>query len=269
MWQVGRALSLFITRAIDLMPKLSLSINSKITSSGPWTPAVLATAPYFWGNTQSTVSQGGASVSVNDLSGNANHLILPSGTGKGYPSQSSSGQPIVFDGENDVLVTTSTASFANPAGWIFLLVKSLAFVAAGRLISTPSIAAPNNLRIRRGSSTVIFFDYAGSGYNANIGIETSLLGFRMGVSTHTYVNGSLVFGGYNSVTPVSIPGLVVGGYPVSSSVSEPLNFELYEMVAVPYDVPTTDRQKIEGYMCHNNNLASLLPDGHPYKNSAP
>jgi hypothetical protein len=43
----------------------------------------------------------------------------------------------------------------------------------------------------------------------------------------------------------------------------------YEGICIQGDLTTDERQKVEGHMCHNNGLESLLPSDHPYKNAAP
>lgn len=42
-----------------------------------------------------------------------------------------------------------------------------------------------------------------------------------------------------------------------------------EIVCCPANLPTTDRQKVEGYLAHKWGLTANLPAGHPYKTTAP
>ena len=63
----------------------------------------------------------------------------------------------------------------------------------------------------------------------------------------------------------------VGGYGIGTlrEIASPWDGVVCEIVSYGSTLTTTDRQKMEGYLAWKWNLVSLLPAGHPYKNSRP
>jgi len=80
------------------------------------------------------------------------------------------------------------------------------------------------------------------------------------------LNTSLGFISSNATSAVS-----VGGYGIGTlrEIASPWDGVVCEIVSYGSTLTTTDRQKMEGYIAWKWNLVSLLPAGHPYKNSRP
>ena len=80
------------------------------------------------------------------------------------------------------------------------------------------------------------------------------------------LNTSLGFISANATGAVS-----VGGYGIGTlrEIASPWDGVVCEIVSYGSSLSTTDRQKMEGYIAWKWNLVSLLPAGHPYKNSRP
>jgi hypothetical protein len=80
------------------------------------------------------------------------------------------------------------------------------------------------------------------------------------------LNTSLGFMSSNATSAVS-----VGGYGIGTlrEITSPWDGVVCEIVSYGSTLTTTDRQKMEGYLAWKWNLVSLLPAGHPYKNSRP
>ena len=47
------------------------------------------------------------------------------------------------------------------------------------------------------------------------------------------------------------------------------NIEIAEAICINSALPTTDRQKLEGYLAHKWGLIANLPSGHPFKTTPP
>lgn len=226
-----------------------------------WTPANLPTAPYFWGRTTSTSKVANIVTAINHVGG-ANHLTVPANVGS--PTQSGAG-PIVFNGTNSLLLQSTTVEINNI--WVFLLFKrDPTSTGLGYILNS-------GVSIRRDSSTAYRIEAGSiiaSGFPANDN-ETLLISAKAdNFLGSVFKNGAQV-GSEVSISTTPTTRIRLGGlYSTGSSTGSNYGgMELYEFIAVAGSLTQADQQKIEGYMCHNNNLESLLDAGHPYRNNPP
>lgn len=105
--------------------------------------------------------------------------------------------------------------------------------------------------------------------NRNQGIDTS---YQNGTLLQNYTYASDITTNYPSTNT-----MLIGAYNNSSGLSNPpqagyyLNGNVAEIVSFsnPFDMTDVTRQKMEGYLAWKWGLKTTLPEGHPYRLSAP
>jgi hypothetical protein len=226
----------------------------------PWTPAEIPTALWLDANDASTITLNGSTVSAwADKSGNGRNVTQGTAANQPtYVTSGISGKPSLEWGtasNSKHLVWSGTAFTANKI-----------FIVADYDGSDPF----NNYR-----GVFAYFPVTNPGrvwLTSNTGLiwynnNTKFLNGSTTVSAVALPTISSPFFGYNGTDPETLrTGMYVG------SDSSPTNRgwlgKIAEVIAV--NAPNTDSiEKLEGYLAWKWALESLLPSGHPYKNSPP
>ena len=239
------------------------------TATRPWTPADITTNLWLDAADLSTITESGGAVSQwNDKSGNNNHFTQPISSRQGITnSVNLNGNNVIdFDGAKGMINPTNIIDRDNDY-----------FVAVIYAASRTSLGASRTL-VGRGSSTATYNWLIGpySGQNRvyvgsfiagspaalnNYFINT--INTDASASNSFYENGNLI--GVRTGN-TRLGALSIG---VEGTVSQPANSHIAEIIVIPNEISTPERQRIEGYMAHKWGLEANLPASHPYSAAAP
>jgi hypothetical protein len=152
----------------------------------------------------------------------------------------------------------------NGSSWLSINSNSpylewkIEFLFTGTHIFTANAAALD------GGSNSIHFELLNGQWQLNYMSDTgtSLTAGLNGVlgSAYSYSRSSTLTTGY-----FALSGLYRAGNNICCSV--PVDFK--EAVILPQSLSTLDRQKFEGYLCHEHGIESSLDSGHPYRDNPP
>lgn len=229
-----------------------------------WTPDNLASGLYTWTRRN---SYNAAQSRWDDISGNDRHFV-PLTT---FPTASTN--TVDFDGASNGLLTNNDATVDTPLTWFILLTVGVYDVSEDSTINQVVDGfIPGRTQFRRrfdASRTQVASGSVLEGPTVSNG-ETMLISaqFDTGANgTLVYKNGGLVLSG--DTNPTLPPrGFCMGVANISGG-QRYSQMSVYEFLAVPGILVESERQQTEGYICHNNGLASLLPVNHPYKDNSP
>ena len=240
-----------------------------------WTPTELGASLAMWLDAAeaSTLTTSGTAVSQwRDRSSNnrntnqataTNQPALTANTMNGLPS-------VVFDGVNDHL--SFTGSFLDATNYtVAAAVARTSTKSDNYYVCGPQRAANSNPALGWRSNAVIThaqwgndYDMAVAGYTTTTpevhvfrhssteGKNTWRLGSLLGSSANT-----APFSGY---TTGAIGGCVDAAFFAG---------RVGEIVVATSALPTTDRQRLEGYLAHKWGTAAQLPSDHPFRNAPP
>lgn len=236
-----------------------------------WTPASTTTALWLDASDSSTLfdaTLGGSLPAANaavrrwqDKSGNNRHLTEASAAPLRRTALQNGLDGLEF---NNSVLTAGTMSIPQPFS-VFLVMElrstapaeSDAFGSA-----TPLVAMRANWA---GSNTKLYFAGASPSLAPALPVGDHIWGWVVnGASSSQRLNGTATAIG--TTVGASSLGNVILGRQVNGGQYLPANY--FEVIVVP-SVLTADLEKIEGYAAHKWGFASLLPIGHPYKDSPP
>lgn len=248
-----------------------------------WTPEQITTSLWLDAADSSTVATVSGAVSQwNDKSGNSRHATQSTaGRRPAYTISGLNGKGIItFDGNDDVLITTSASyaavNYFMVCRWISPVTSDAVFTARpsnsgkggnsdiGVSLHTPNGAALSNF---------------GTAFNANF------------ASTYAQINATDVpslslFNSFNSgsgaipaswflfdmaiiSTNAGAKVFSLGADILGDATYRTLNCEIAEFVIAPTQLSTGNRQITQGYLAHKWGLNANLPVGHPYKSAPP
>lgn len=263
---------------------------------GLWSPANITTALWLDAADASTVTTVSSAVSEwRDKSGNNRNASQPTSSRRPIYSTAflNSKAVVSFDGSNDILGFSDRTLASNVSAISYF------FTAVSNNPSTSDYHAlidvgtnPGNDRAtvyfrsstieaggRRLDSDSYQFHQAGAvTTSACIGsvlfdYQTTSLGIAFNGSAISYRAGSFQTAGTTSNTNstfISIGATTDTGVDAFTSASSgACNCRIAEIIAVQSSVPTSTREKLEGYLAHKWGLTANLPAGHPYKTVGP
>jgi len=269
----------------------------------PWTPAAITTALWLDAADASTVTTVSSAVSQwNDKSGNGRNAAQ--GTADNRPAYTAAGQngqnTITFDGSNDGLSLAAGLSLGT-AHSIFVVAKNSATITSATsrqmILSGGSYTSPSTttseLLLGAGSLTGNLTNERLYSVAVGHGAQgADVWGYG---KTNADVSGAFILGssfttagnaftgrlnGGNDLTTVSS----VGGYSSTNTryptFAQHIGFrgvdntffwtgDINEIIITPTYLPSSDTEKLEGYLAHKWGLTASLPNDHPYKTAAP
>ena len=234
-----------------------------------WTPADITTDVWLDAADTATITESGGFVSQwNDKSGNNNHFTQPISSRQGITnSVNLNGNNVIdFDGAKGMINPTNIIDRDNDY-----------FVAVIYAASRTSLGASRTL-VGRGSSNGTYNWLIGP-YNGqnNVYVGSFITGSPAALNNYFintintdasasnsfYENGNLI--GVRTGNR-RLGALSIG---VEGSYGEPANSHIAEIIVIPNEISTPERQRIEGYMAHKWGLEANLPASHPYRAAAP
>ena len=235
------------------------------TASTLWTPAQITTALWLDASDAATISPSGGPVSQwDDKSGNGRHATQTNAALRPIYTSNS----VVF----------STARLNIPAAAWPTNDYSIAMVVQ------PTGAGPSQVGLVNIRSTPVDdpetrlatpsynnYVYYNGGYTIPIGFTSLLANKTMlclemsaGIKSELFANGTSLFTGTRAGALSPTATFELGYY---TGVNNYANGTIWRLLVYP--TSTDNRQRIEGWMAHQEGLTSLLPAGHPYKSAAP
>ena len=235
------------------------------SASTLWTPAQITTALWLDASDAATITPSGGPVSQwNDKSGNGRHATqINAALQPAY-----TGNSVVFS--TDRLNIPAAAWPANNYSIAMVVQPNGTGDAQVGLVNIRSTPA-DDPEIRLATPTYNNFVYYNGGYaiqsaTINLLANKTMLCLEMstGIKSELFANGTSVFTGTRAgaLSPTGI--FELGQYSIVSAYA---NGTIWRLIVYP--TSTDNRQRIEGWMAHQEGLTSLLPAGHPYKSSAP
>lgn len=264
-----------------------------------WTPSELSPARWFdFSNSASVTEVSGAISQVNDISGNADHLLQGTSTNKPtYTIAQQNGLNVAtFDGINDFLSLASNFSLGT-AHSIFVVAKNAATItnssAAQVLIQGGSYTAPSTT-----TSLYVLGAGAYTGSLTNERLISIVLANNNQVwgrgKTDANVSGGFVLSSAYTTSGNNFLGRLNGTndlatattngsfsstntrYPTifrnvgaNSGGVDPWNGEVWEILIFTSFLSQSETELIEGYAAWKWGINSSLPIGHPYYSAAP
>jgi hypothetical protein len=251
--------------------------------------SVLDYSPLAWYQVKDTNT---LTLSGTDVTGladkSANGMDLTGNTGK-RPAYDSVNESIQFDG-GDILLRDS--SFMYDAGGVVIFIVANFYSDDGnnRIViseggsSTNTIYAPYTRKNGDGETVSAFIRADNKAVIGGLGSAVTILenGILNGQWQLNYMSdtGTSLTAGLNGVLGsaysysrsstlttgyFALSGLYRAGNNICCAV--PVDFK--EAVILPQSLSTLDRQKFEGYLCHEHGIESSLDSGHPYRDNPP
>ena len=254
-------------------------LDSSTGGNSIWTPANLSTQSWYDGAEASTVTVSAGAVSQwADKSGNGWHLSASGTAQPTYGTETINGHnALVFDGVNDTLSTSTNPFGTTISNAAIFMVVNLKTLADSTLFSLSG----DSLDVRRWQGHVpwgmtVYFDAGhaqvpnrvtwASDFTANQVILIEFYCSAVDNVQEVWINGTLKTSDAtgHSVTPIGAK-MWLGSGP--AEVYD--NCAIGECIIINGTVPSTSREKIEGYLAHKWGLSANPPGAHPYKSVAP
>lgn len=254
-----------------------------------WTPADLSTGPRVWydaSETSTIILDAGVVSEWQDISGNGNDLVQATGAGfrPGYVDGWSSLKTVSFDGSDDRMLSESNIGITGNSPYSIFSVfehdvanTRQTLYSWGDAAETPGTASLF-LDLRGTDQYEIIYN-GGQDYRTDVSGTTDPRIYSMIKASGAINTTTSVFfegvqasdrGGSSTSTPIlGNSQLLVGTWLNIAGLPSFFDGKLGEILIVPTNLGTTDRQKVEGYLAWKWDLESLLPIGHPYKNNPP
>jgi hypothetical protein len=259
------------------------------STSTPWTPDDLTTAPEIWLDETSAISSGSSTAWTNVVGGS---LQFANSSGDQQPTITPSGlnglQVMTFDGSNDWLIGSTDAItltnnidalaafvVANPtpvSGSAFARLLNFSIGTSGNTSPRAAIMLTNSTitayqrRLDSNSAKGASISYTSKAwhlFNAEHDWTGQTVSVRMdGADTPTTTSTAQGSGNTSATnsTRAEIGGDAIGQFCATG---------IAEIIVLKYLPTTTERQQIEGYLAWKWGLEDNLPSGHPYKDAAP
>lgn len=240
-------------------------------SSSAWTPSLITTSLWLDANDASTITLNGSTVSQwNDKSGNGRNYAQ--GTAANQPTYSATGwgtQPAIsFDGVNDILSTAVADWTAANMSW-YVVGQRTGSLGTQSLVGNGT----NILPIAESAGTTNYTVFRINTVNN----PTALSAYYDGVmikdkSTNPTVTRATMW--TNMANKFMLEMLGCPAFGTKPDIGKTFSTYLWqglisEILVVPSDSTTSERQLIEGYLAWKWGIQSNLPAGHPYKNNFP
>jgi hypothetical protein len=243
-----------------------------------WRPTEISTALWLDAEDSSTITLNGSTVSQwSDKSGNGRHATQS--TAASQPTYSATGlnskPTLVFNG-NQIVVSSGSYSAAA----IFIVFrKSVSTWPDYNGVVTARVS-PNANKTSPSNTNLGFTGISGSAASIN-GLNTATtaifingtsaslsdyLNYLVGVSTGDATSYAIV-AEINDNNASGQKNIALGADTFETG--RYLTGNIAEVIILPSNVITSDRQKLEGYLAWKWGLESSLPAGHPYKNLPP
>jgi len=243
---------------------MSFLINPyRFAPAVPWTPANITTALWLDASDASTVTTANGAVSEwRDKSGNARHAT--NATTATQPAHTSGS--VVFTSDR---LNLPAAAWPTDGYSIIAVMQGSTTGSGGTGLINIQSSPADDPEVRIADDTAVY-DYFNGGYALTT--STSTLSSKgilciersAGVKSELFANGSSVTSGTRAGTLSSTSTFTLGFYPTTNAYR---NGTIWRLIVYP--TSTDNRQRIEGWMAHEEGLTGLLPAGHPYKSAAP
>jgi hypothetical protein len=235
----------------------------------PWTPAQITTALWLDASDSSTITASAGKVSQwNDKSGNARNA-----------TQATSGLQPSF-GSGSIAFNSNRLDIPAAAwptdNYSIALVAQGAGTGSGAGSSGTGLVNINtspadNPELRLITPFYNNYVYFNGGYAIANGLTSQIsskgilcFALSSGATAEIFCNGTSIASGTRAGALSATSSFTLGYYALTSSYASGTIWRL-----LVYPTSTTNRQKIEGWMCHQESLTSLLPADHPYKSVPP
>lgn len=250
--------------------------SSNIEIDSLWTPAEITTELWFDASDSSTITLDGSDKveQWNDKSGNGLHLTQANASYRpSVSTEAKNGLDVIsFDGSNDYLSVVSGSEIEAADVYIVLNYTGTTSTGIPLGIAAGASGVSDYIGVPSGDPANLYSCYKGLiTYTArgNISAGYHILNRRPinNASIDNYIDSKLTsFTTSYSYSDENYDRLFVGSRRQLNSFFSSV---ICEIVILPSNASSYDRQKIEGYLAHKWGLESALLDSHPYKMFAP
>lgn len=238
-----------------------------------WRPNALAGSLSLWLDAEdtSTITLNGSTVSQwADKSGNGRNAAQATAANQpAYSATVLNGKPgVTFDGVNDFLSGAGSVLTGNSQATICCVFTTSQTTTQNPIMVGTSTATATSLAI---GSTAAKYNF----YSWGIGTEGTYTPISpadtpiIAVGSRSPANINSLFINGNSGSSGNTGGInITSGYTLSfanASIPFYLAGLIAEVVVLPIEATTNDRQKLEGYLAWKWGLEANLPSNHPYK----
>ena len=262
-------------------PVVSAGTNQTVLLAGDWSPASVAPLAWYDAADAATIVQSGGTVSQwNDKSGHGRHVAQAITTNQ--PAYS--GGAVSFDGTNDYLWSSSPFMWANGQADVYIVAAVNAgtdarMVAEAYSSSTmqmyclaqthKSDATRMDSFLRNDANAAIF----NHGYLSPVAAFDNTVKIYQWSDTATNLSGRVNGGtetaiSYSRSGTMTLNTFAIGAIYRSGAGSAWAKASIREIV-IAGKLSDADRMALEGYLAQKWGMATNLPAGHPYKDSAP
>jgi hypothetical protein len=229
-----------------------------------WNPSMISTALWLDAADASTITLDGSNVSQwNDKSGNNRHATQANTELR--PTYASNS--VIFSTKR---LNIPAAAWPTNGYSIAMVVRPTGTGSQAGLVNIRSTPV-DDPEIRLAVPNYNNYVYYNGGYINPTGFTNLLANKTMlclemsaGIKSELFINGTSLFTGTRAGA-LSPTGTFELGY--YTGVANYANGTIWQLVVYP--TSTDNRQRIEGWMAHQEGLTSLLPADHPYKTVGP
>jgi hypothetical protein len=276
---------------VNVILAQQMMMTGASSTSTPWTPDDLTTAPAIWLDETTAVATGGSTAWTNVVGGALQFANSSTGQQPAITSGGLNGlQVMTFDGSNDWLNGSTDAvkltnNIAALTAFVVANPTPVSGSAFARLLNF-SVGTASNTSVRAGiwltNSTVSAFQRRlDSDSSKAAAISYTSKAWHLFAAEHDWTGhpvSARMDGADTPTTTATAQGsgntsatdstrATIGGDPASST--QYANTGVAEVIVLKYLPTTTERQQIEGYLMWKWGLEANLPSDHPYKDAAP
>ena len=237
----------------------------------PWKPSNITDAIWLDAKDSTITTSGGDVSEWQDSAGGSIHATQTDSTIQ--PSHNDTEKRIEFDG-TEVLTLSSDISFTECS--IFIVAEGLGTNSREHITRKGTSTWTFIIRYQSGSDLrMLSMDTNGNSNDilrSGVGTAKSIISF---VADNTGLTTRLNGGDEQTDTTATgdlkdvakLPA--IGAEDEEGDVSDGLNGRIWQYIFIPHSISDADARRVEGFLAHEEGLASSLPDVHPYKDSPP